>query len=254
MSRHPPYGPVHGYPEQDFALAEVVEAGPSLRAIPFGPGTGDSIGLLSSRQRSQISGIATSLQLPRGQLIYREGANAHSVCIIATGIVKLFRDLPSGKRRVMAFLFADDLFGLAQSGRYVNSAQAVTPVTLYSMRLATLADTLRHDAGLAVQFLCKVAHELGQSLGHNAIVTRRDALGRVTMFLRRLEQNAPSGQEGAIEFPMSRVDAANYLGLSLEAVSRAMSQLERSGIIALDGRRSVRVLDRMRFERIVAAL
>ncbi len=53
---------------------------------------------------------------------------------------------------------------------------------------------------------------------------------------------------------MSRLDAANYLGLSLEAVSRALSELERSGIIAFEGRRIVRVLDRVRFERIAAAL
>jgi CRP-like cAMP-binding protein len=86
------------------------------------------------------------------------------------------------------------------------------------------------------------------------LVTRRDALGRVTMFLRLLEQNSPLGKDSRIEVPMSRLDAANYLGLSLEAVSRALSELERSGIIAFEGRRSVRVLDRARFESIAAAL
>jgi CRP-like cAMP-binding protein len=235
-------------------MAEPVGTGPSLRGIPFGPGTKDAVGLLSSRQRSQIASIAASFQYPSGKLIYREGSNAHSVFIIGSGIVKSFRDLPSGKRRVMTFLFADDVFGLAQSGHYVYSVQTITPVTLYRMRVATLADALRGDADLAFQFLCKVTHELRGALRHTVLVTRRDALGRVTMFLRLLEQNSPLGKDSRIEVPMSRLDAANYLGLSLEAVSRALSELERTGIIAFEGRRSVRVLDRARFEKIAAAL
>jgi CRP-like cAMP-binding protein len=136
----------------------------------------------------------------------------------------------------------------------MNSAQTITPVTLYRMRVATLADILRGDADLAIQFLCKVTHELREAFRHTVIVTRRDALGRVTMFLRMLERDSHLGRDSRIDVPMSRLDAANYLGLSLEAVSRALSELERSGIIAFEGRRVVRVLDRVRFERIAAAL
>jgi CRP-like cAMP-binding protein len=234
-------------------MAEVIETGPSLRAIPFGPGN-VAVGLLSTGQRSQIASIAASVEFPRGRVIYREGSNASFVFIIASGIVKSFRDLPSGRRRVMSFLFADDLFGIAQGGHYMNSAQAITPVTLYRLRVATLADTLRRDGDLAFQFLCKATHELRVALRHTLIVTRRDALGRVTMFLRLLEQNSLAGNDATIEVPMSRVDAANYLGLSLEAVSRALSRLERSGIISFEGRRRMRVLDRTRFEKIAAAL
>jgi CRP-like cAMP-binding protein len=225
-----------------------------LRAIPFGPGVREAAGLLSSRQRSHIASIATRVQFPRGKLIYREGSNAEFVFIVASGIVKSFQDLPSGKRRLMAFLFADDLFGLAQTGKYINSIQTVTPVTLYRMDVATLADSLRHDADLAFQFLCKVTHELREALRHTVLLTRRDALGRVTMFLRMLEQNSPLRQDSIIEVPMSRSETASYLGLSLEAVSRAFSRLDRSEIIAFDGRRTVRVLDRRQFERIAAAL
>jgi len=229
---------------------------PSLRAVPYGPGGSNAVGLLSTYQRSQIAGIATFLELPAGKLVYREGANAQSVFMIASGIVKAFHDLPSGKRRVLAFLGADDVFGLAESGHYVNSVQTITSVTLYRMRVATLADVLRKDASLAFQFLCKVTHELRGSLRHAVIVTRPDAMGRVTMLLRMLEQTSQLSEGATIDFPMSRLDAASYLGLSLEAVSRALSRLERSGIIAFEGRqrRTLRVLDRTRFEKIAAAL
>jgi CRP-like cAMP-binding protein len=235
-------------------MAEFVGTGPSLRASPFGPGPADAANLLAPRHRSQIASIAAYLQFPRGRIIYREGSDADSVFFLANGVVKSFRDLPSGKRPVMTFLFADDMFGLAQNGRYMNSTQAITPVTLYSIDAAALADILRGDAELAVQILCKVTHELRSALRHAVLLTRRDALGRVTMFLSMLEQQSRPGPDSIIQLPMSRSDAANYLGLSLEAVSRAMSLLERSEIIAFEGRRNVRVVDRTRFDKIATAL
>ena len=234
-------------------MVESLDAGPSLRAAPFGPGVRHVVRLLSPRQRSQIASIATSVHLPARTMVYREGAGAQSVFIVADGVAKMFRDLPSGKRRVMAFLFADDVCGLALHGHYDNSVQTITPVRLYRVRVATLADTLRRDADLACQFLCKVTHELRGSLLHTVIVARRDAVGRVTMFLRMLEQNQLS-HDSRIEVPMSRSDAANYLCLSLESVSRALGRLERDRIIAFEGRHRIRVLDRARFEKISAAL
>jgi len=235
-------------------MFDSIDGGPSLRAAPFGPGIKDVVQLLSPRQRSQIASIATPLHLPPHRIVYREGTSAHSVFIVADGAVKTFRDLPSGKRRVMGFQFTDDVFGLAQGGQYVNSVQTITAVTLYRMRVTTLSDTLRRDADLAFQFLCKVTHELRGSLRHTVIVARRDAVGRVTMFLRMLEQNGRPRHDSRIEIPMSRSDAADYLGLSLESVSRALTRLVRSRVIALEGRHEVRVLDRTRFEKISAAL
>ena len=109
------------------------------------------------------------------------------------------------------------------------------------------------DAELTFQFLCKVTHELRRSLRHNVIIARRDAVGRVTMFLRVLEQNGLL-EDSRIDIPMSRSDVANYLGLSLESVSRALGRLERSRIIAYEGRHGIRVVDRNRFDKILSAL
>ena len=88
--------------------------GPSLRAIPFGPrATREVVQLLSKRQQQQLAGIATRLRLPARMVLYREESLADWIFIVAHGVMKSFRDLPSGKRRVMAFLFPDDIFGYA---------------------------------------------------------------------------------------------------------------------------------------------
>ena len=234
----------------------LLDHGPSLRAIPFGPGpTREVVQLLSPRQQQQLASIATRLQLPARMVLYREESVAHWIFIVAHGVMKSFRDLPSGKRRVTAFLFPHDLFGLAERGHYVNTLQSVTAVTLYRIELATLTAMLRRDSELEFQFLCKVTHELRESLRRGLIIGRRDAAGRVAMFLRMLEQRMLHRRNGAhIDIPMSRSDTANYLGLSLEAVSRACRRLERSGVVVFDGLHAARIVNRARFEKLASAL
>jgi CRP/FNR family transcriptional regulator, anaerobic regulatory protein len=229
---------------------------PSLRAVPFEPsGTRQVVQLLSKRHQVQLAGISTRLRLPARMVVYREESTAHWVFIVAHGVIKSFRDLPSGKRRVMAFLFPDDIFGLAESGHYVNTAQAVTPVTLYRIEMPTLTAMLRRDSELQFQFLCKVTDVLRSSFRKQIIVGRRDAAGRVAMFLRMLEQETShKGEDSEIDIPMSRSDIANYLGLSLEAVSRACRALEQKGIVDFVGRHSARILNRPRFDKLTAAL
>jgi CRP/FNR family transcriptional regulator len=187
--------------------------------------------------------------------LYREESVAHWIFIVSHGVMKAYRDLPSGKQRIMAFLFPHDLFGLAESGHYVNTLQSVTAVTLYRIEVATLTAMLHRDSELEFQFLTKVTHELRESLRRGLVIGRRDAVGRVAMFLRMLEQRMHSHPNTMhIDIPMSRSDMANYLGLSLEAVSRACRTLERTGVVAFDGLHAARVVNRARLDKLAAAL
>jgi CRP/FNR family transcriptional regulator len=232
------------------------DTAPSLRAVLFGQAEGRGpVQLLSRSQQAQLTHLATRVRLPAQTILYREDAVASAVYLVSDGVIKTFRDLPSGKRRVVAFLFSQDIFGLAENGVYVNTAQAVTPVTLYRVQTDTLVETLRRDPELDFQFLMKVTHELRQAQRHTIAVSRRDAVGRVAMFLHMLEHQTDAAMRSAvIRVPMSRSDMANYLGMSLEAVSRAAGALERSGIVAFSGRHTARILDRARFDALVAAL
>jgi CRP/FNR family transcriptional regulator, anaerobic regulatory protein len=229
-------------------------SGPSLRASRIGGDSNEVVRLLSRDQQSQLAGIATEVHLPPRRIVYREDSCGHCVFIVAQGTLKAFRDLPSGKRRVMAFLFRDDLFGLAEGGHYLHTAQSISAVTLYRIPIDALTRMLRSDPDLEFQFLCKVAHELRASFRQTIIVGRRDAIGRVAMFLHFLRPAANGGPRSEIEIPMSRSDAANYLGLTLEAVCRANRTLERMGIVAFIGRNAARILDPSRFHKLVTGL
>ena len=229
---------------------------PSLRAMSLAStGVPVPAQLLTNRQRQQLAAIATRLRLRPRMTIYEAGSPARWVFVNDSGLVKSFRDLPSGKRRIAAFLFAHDIFGLAENGKYVNTAQSVTDVTLYRFPIESLEQALRADGNLQFQFLMKVTNELRQAQRLSVALTRRDAAGKVAMFLSMLEQQSPPADPAsAIAVPMSRSDVANYLGLSLEAVSRATSELVRRRIISTPDRHSVRIADRARFDRLVRAV
>jgi CRP-like cAMP-binding protein len=155
----------------------------------------------------------------------------------------------------MSFWYPKDVFGLASNGLYVRTAQAVTAATLYRIETDVLVDTLRHDAELQFRFLCKVTHELREAQRQAIIRSRRDAVGRLAMFLRHLERSSRERHHaGDIDLPMSRSDVASYLDLSLESVSRATGKLERRGIVSFPDRHSAHVLDRLQFERLSTAL
>ena len=225
----------------------------SLRAIPFldMPVQTESI-VLTARQREQLVRIGICLRLPARKMIYREDEEADSVFAIMDGVVKSYRELRSGRRTVVAFLFQRDLFGLAEKGRYVNCVQAVTPVVLYRLSVDQLTLLLKQDADLQFQFLAKVTHELRESQRQTIAIGRKDALGKLAMFIRQLQREPERSVD--IELPMTRSDIASYLGLSLESVSRATRSLEQRGVVCFPHRHMVRIIDQAQFDRIESTL
>jgi CRP-like cAMP-binding protein len=202
------------------------DPGPTLRATSFLQGHAGEEPLLTERQRLKLASISTRIRVLPRMVLYREDTAATCVFINAEGVVKAFKDLPSGRRWVTAFLYPDDVFGLAENGLYIRTAQAVTP------------------------------HELREAQRQTIAVGRRDAVGRLAMFIRQLERSSPAASRAArdIEMPMSRSDIASYLGLSLESVSRASRVLERRGVVSFPSRHLVRILNPAQFERIESML
>jgi CRP-like cAMP-binding protein len=232
------------------------DAGPVIRGIEFEKNAdGSSKGWLSEPQRRVLAALATLVTFPPRAIVYRENGELSWIFISKSGVLKAFREMPSGKRRVASFLFPGDIFGLAENGRYLNTVQTVTNTTLYQIPSDALAGMLRRDPELQFQFLCKITHALRQGQHHAIVIARKDAAGRLAMFLSVLEQNEHTHSQGGwIQLPMSRTDLAEYLGLSLESVSRATSALARRGIVTFQGGHAARVIDRARFEKLVNAL
>jgi CRP/FNR family transcriptional regulator, anaerobic regulatory protein len=228
------------------------EVEPALQATPFLPPIRPDAPLLTDDQRAQLARIATRVRVAPREVIYREETSAGSVFIIAEGVVKAFKDLPSGRRWVTAFLFPADVFGLAENGNYVRTAQAVTAALLYRFDVNVLIETLKSDGDLQFKFLCKLTHEVREAQRQTILIGRKDAIGKLAMFIAQL-QRKPDGSRD-IDLPMTRSDIASYLGLSLESVSRATRSLERRGVVCFPNRHMVRIIDQPQFDRIESTL
>lgn len=237
-------------------LAPGVDFVNSLSGLPFLPSRGGAEKIvLTDRQRHQLASIGMRLRLPARKVIYREGAPAQWIYAVDDGIVKSYKELSTGKRSVAAFMFPRDLFGLAEKGSYVNTLQAITAVTLYRFPTEELAALLKSDGEIQFAFLVKVTHELRVAQRRTILVNRRDAAGRLAMFLVFVRNHLGQGaDESRVPLPMSRTDIAGFVGLSLESVSRAAAELERRGLVEFEGRHWARILDPARLTRLAAAV
>ena len=210
--------------------------------------------MLSDEQRDQIAGISSLVRFHKGEEIYRQGGCADAVFNIITGVVKSYRSLPNARQHIVGFLFPDDLIGLAEEGLYVNSAAAVTAVSGYRIPAAALEARLRKDADLEFQIICKLCHELRETQRHAFVVSRHGAMAKIGLFLQMLENYQAERCEGVGELylPMSRTDIGDYVGISLEAVSRSFRILASQGVISFRNHRHVKIIDRSRLNNIAS--
>jgi len=245
--------------EPELRLLAMMAHAPSIRAVPFDHTwpAGLAAELLTDQQRRHLADIATVRFVPARTILFREGDPADSVFIVSRGVMKAYRELRSGKQRVVAFLFPSDVLGLAEGGCYVNNAQALAAATLYSIRVETLKESFRNDYALQFHFLCKVTHELRESQRQAIGIARRDASGKLATFIEMLQRNAAMREDpasGSIWLPMSRADIASYLGLTQETLSRAAARLARTGIVKFPDRRHVLITDRGRLHALADPL
>jgi CRP/FNR family transcriptional regulator len=208
--------------------------------------------LLTEEERARLSTIASVVRFKKGAEIYRGGDSADAIFNIISGVVKSCSG--ANNDHIVAFLFPSDLIGLSAEGTYINSARAITPVTAYRLPVSALRGRLLKDALLEYHVICKLCQELRQTQRHAFLLAQRHAESKIAAFLQMLEhlQNARSEAAGEIYIPMDRSDIAEYVGMSLAAVSRTFGRLADSGIVASRDRRHAKVVDREIFERIAA--
>jgi len=211
---------------------------------------------LTDFQRKTLEDIGERVHPRARAVIYDAGDRADAVFVVIGGVLKSYRKLPSGKRAMSTFLFRHDIFGLAERGRYLNCVQAVTPVTLHELPLAELIPLIKRDARLQFKFLMKVTQGLREAQRRAILIGRRDAIGRMAMFLimMRRQHRLTVGHDWDVPLPMSRADIASFLNLTSESVSRASRGLQQRGIVKFEKRHLARILDPASLEKLAAAV
>jgi len=171
-----------------------------------------------------------------GDEVYAEGDRSGVLYQVAYGTVRVYRLLADGRRQICAFHSQGDIFGFETGAERHFFADAVTATGLRALRPGSEAE-LTHE-------LFKLAlASLNQAHDHLLTVGRNDAGGRVAAFLLEMAGRQSSRDLDAISLPMSRSDIADYLGLTIETVSRVLTKLKEARIIRLASARQVEVLN-----------
>jgi len=184
---------------------------------------------------------AQTRRMEAGDTAFFEGDRADEVFELASGVVRLCRLLPDGRRAVLGFHFAGETFGLCPGEAYGCTAEAVTAVTLRSCRRRTLEDAAERSPELRRRLSTVLWRELAAAQAGLLALGRMTAAERVAGFLVALSRRA--GTPDTVELPMNRLDVADHLGLTIETVSRAMTELRKKGVIALPSPYRVQVLN-----------
>lgn len=209
---------------------------------------------LDKAELRELAHLGRHVQFGAGETVFAQEQMTTSFYILHEGVMRLYKLLPDGRRQIIGFALQGDFLGLAASSRHNFSADAIGPVVLCQFPKSAFArfsedrpDLLRRINELAVR-------ELGQAQDHMVLLGRRSAEEKVATFLvgwrDRLVQVA--GPSQTVSLPMSRQDIADYLGLTIETVSRTFTKFERDGVIEIMPG-SVYLLDPARAEALAAA-
>jgi CRP-like cAMP-binding protein len=185
--------------------------------------------------------IGSPFSYSREEEIYGEGEEAEYVYKILSGAVRTCKILSDGRRQINGFYLPGDLFGFEQGEMHRLTAEAIADTKVIMFRRRQLERLATSNVDVACQLWSMTSKSLQHAEAHMILLGRRTALERVAAFI--MEMDARFGRTGSIELPMSRRDIADYLGLTLETVSRSMSQLQSGRAMALSGARRL-VLDK----------
>lgn len=180
-----------------------------------------------------------SLRFEQDCEIYGEGEEAGSYYKVVSGVVRTCKFLSDGRRQIDAFHVAGDVFGIETGDLRSLSAEAVTDCKIIAFRQLPIGKM--GAAAVPSNLLLHVLRNLNRAQEHAVLLGRRSAVEKVAAFL--LDWARQSASTGIIVLAMTRQDIGDYLGLTIETVSRTLSQLERAGIIDLPSVRQIRIAD-----------
>jgi CRP/FNR family transcriptional regulator, nitrogen fixation regulation protein len=188
---------------------------------------------------SSIKRIGVVRSYSRKSEIVREDDPAEHVYEVVSGTVCTCKMLREGRRQIAGFYFAGDIFGLESAKQHAVAVEAITSAQVRIFKKRALNALASSNLEVADRLLALTTRELARKQDHLLLLLSTTAEERIICFLIEMTQRASPREDDRIDLPMSRRDIADYLGLTIETVSRTLWDLERRGAIKIKGYRSV---------------
>jgi CRP-like cAMP-binding protein len=181
--------------------------------------------------------------------IYGENEPADYLYKVVSGTVRTYKVLIDGRRQIGAFHQSGDIFGFESGDVHTFSAEAITDCKIIVIKRSAVMALAARDNEVAREMWALTAREL-QRVQEHSLVLIKSAEERVAGFLLEMADRVPAG--GTVELPMSRQDIADYLGLTIETVSRTLKLLEDAAAIEVAKRRRILLRNRSALRRLNA--
>ncbi len=188
--------------------------------------------------------IATEFSYKKDEEIYGESEPSDYVYQVIRGSVRSYKLLSDGRRQIGAFYLPGDIFGLESGPAHRLTAEAVSDTTVRLVKRRSLEQAAGVTVQVARSLWAMTAGELRHAEDHMLLLGCKNAMERVASFL--LEMDRRLAKTGMMALPMCRRDIGDYLGLTLETVSRTLSQLHSEGVLGFSGARQIVLRNRQR--------
>jgi CRP/FNR family transcriptional regulator, anaerobic regulatory protein len=202
---------------------------------------------LDATTLADLRALGVLQRLQPEQAVFHEGDAARRVFMLTAGALKIYTLLGDGRRQITGFMFPGDFLGVTVDDEYAFTVEALEPSELYWFsRDAFDAFTQEHPA-LERELYRLAAHELAAAQQQMVLLGRKSAAERLASFFMMLlerKEKLSGAREARFDLPMSRLDIADYLGLTKETVSRMLALLKDRRLIRLETQDRVQVLDR----------
>ncbi len=193
-------------------------------------------------------------QLKSNEPVFAEGDCKSNVYKIESGAVLVYKILNDGMRQIVNFAFPGDVIGLEAGVEHAYDAQTLATTRIRSLPMSSLWRRAADDSGFAKELLETLSRDVADARDHLLTIGRLCATGRIATFLLALaRRNERKGIDATnIFLPVRRTDMADFLCLSVETVSRSLTELKISHVISLRGWRQIRIQDRAMLERLAS--
>jgi len=209
---------------------------------------------LDNAELRELEHLGRHIHFTSCETVFAQEEMTTSFYNLLEGVMRLYKLLPDGRRQIVGFALPGDFLGMTASPRHTFSADAIGPVTICRFSRVAFARFVEDKSHLLRRINELAVRELSQAQDHMVLLGRRSAEEKVATFLIGWRDRL--GRLGhlakTVPLPMSRQDIADFLGLTIETVSRTFTKLERDGVIEiLPG--SIGLLDPARAEALAAA-
>lgn len=206
-------------------------------------------GSLDAAALREFKQTGITVHYDAGETVVFESDTAASVYSLTSGLLRLSKLLPDGRRQIAGFLFPGDFLGITMEEEHAFTAEAVVPSTLCRFPRNRFDEFVSSHPSVESRLYAVAAHELAAARQQLVLLGRKTATERVASFLLMLagrceRDHHERDHQEEVTLPMSRADIADYLGLRIETVSRELTGLKTSRIIRLTGRQTLQIVDR----------